>query len=103
MKLLRSTPAVALGITDHGWSIGELIDAALATQASNGNAGTDGEQGLKMRPIEPSIRSRAISEMCAHLSVTQVLADDWTFRKLDSAVVPLRTLLQGDLIDVFGA
>jgi hypothetical protein len=29
---LRSTPAVALGITDHMWSIGELLDAALATQ-----------------------------------------------------------------------
>ncbi|TMI99833.1 MAG: transposase [Alphaproteobacteria bacterium] len=29
---LRSTPAVAQGITDHVWSIGELLDAALATQ-----------------------------------------------------------------------
>jgi IS1 family transposase len=29
---LRTTPAVALGITDHVWSIGELMDAALATQ-----------------------------------------------------------------------
>jgi IS1 family transposase len=28
---LRSTPAQALGIADHAWSIGELIDAALAT------------------------------------------------------------------------
>lgn len=27
---LRQTPAMALGITDHVWSIGELIDAALA-------------------------------------------------------------------------
>ena len=27
---LRTTPAVALGIADHVWSIGELIDAALA-------------------------------------------------------------------------
>jgi hypothetical protein len=31
-ETLRTTPAVALGITDHVWSIGELIDAALATQ-----------------------------------------------------------------------
>ncbi len=31
-EALRTTPAVALGITDHVWSIGELIDAALATQ-----------------------------------------------------------------------
>ena len=29
-ETLRSTPAVALGITDHVWSIGELIDAGLA-------------------------------------------------------------------------
>lgn len=29
---LRDTPAVAQGIADHVWSIGELIDAALATQ-----------------------------------------------------------------------
>ncbi len=31
-ETLRTTPAVALGIADHAWSIGELIDAALATQ-----------------------------------------------------------------------
>ena len=31
-EALRDTPAVALGITDHVWSIGELLDAALATQ-----------------------------------------------------------------------
>ena len=28
----QTTPAMALKITDHVWSIGELIDAALATQ-----------------------------------------------------------------------
>lgn len=28
-ETLRTTPAVALGITDHVWSVGELIDAAL--------------------------------------------------------------------------
>jgi len=27
---LQTTPAVALGITNHVWSIGELLDAALA-------------------------------------------------------------------------
>jgi hypothetical protein len=31
-EALRSTPAIALGITDHVWSIGELVDAAIATQ-----------------------------------------------------------------------
>jgi hypothetical protein len=30
-EALRMTPAMALGITDRVWSIGELIDAALAT------------------------------------------------------------------------
>jgi hypothetical protein len=31
-ETLRTAPAVALGVTDHVWPIGELIDAALATQ-----------------------------------------------------------------------
>jgi hypothetical protein len=30
MKLLRTTPAVALGLADRVWSIGNLLDAALA-------------------------------------------------------------------------
>src|SRR4051812_38630376 len=29
---LRSTPAMALGITERVWTIGDLLDAALATQ-----------------------------------------------------------------------
>ena len=29
---LRSTPAVALGIADRVWTVGDLLDAALATQ-----------------------------------------------------------------------
>jgi hypothetical protein len=29
-ETLDTTPAVALGITDHAWSIGELLDAALS-------------------------------------------------------------------------
>jgi IS1 family transposase len=32
---LRTTPAVQLGIADHAWSLGELIDAALATQPTD--------------------------------------------------------------------
>jgi hypothetical protein len=31
-EVLRSTPALALGIADRVWTIGNLIDAALATQ-----------------------------------------------------------------------
>ena len=34
-ETLRSTPAMALGIADHPWSLGELIDAALATQPTD--------------------------------------------------------------------
>jgi hypothetical protein len=29
-EALRITPAMAMGITDHIWSIGELVDEALA-------------------------------------------------------------------------
>lgn len=32
---LRTTPAAVLGITKHAWSLGELIDAALATQPTD--------------------------------------------------------------------
>jgi IS1 family transposase len=31
-EALRETPAIALGVADHVWSIGELLDAAMATQ-----------------------------------------------------------------------
>lgn len=31
-EAIRTTPAVALGITDRVWTIGDLLDAALATQ-----------------------------------------------------------------------
>lgn len=34
-EALRITPAMALGVTDHIWSIGELIDAALANAPSD--------------------------------------------------------------------
>jgi hypothetical protein len=30
---LRITPAMAIGITDHIWTIGELVDAALSGEA----------------------------------------------------------------------
>ena len=36
-EAILTTPALALGITDHVWTIGELIDAALAnTEPSDG-------------------------------------------------------------------
>jgi hypothetical protein len=31
-EALKMTPANAIGVTDRAWSIGDLIDAALATQ-----------------------------------------------------------------------
>jgi hypothetical protein len=31
-EALKTAPAVALGITDHVWTVGDLLDAALATQ-----------------------------------------------------------------------
>jgi hypothetical protein len=34
-ETLRTTPAVSLGIADHVWSIGELVDAALAAAAKS--------------------------------------------------------------------
>jgi hypothetical protein len=31
-ETLRVTPAIQLGVTDHIWSIGELVDAALSNE-----------------------------------------------------------------------
>ena len=31
-ETLRTTPGIAIGVADHVWSIGELLDGALATQ-----------------------------------------------------------------------
>jgi hypothetical protein len=31
-EALRTTPAIVLGIADRVWTLGELLDAALATQ-----------------------------------------------------------------------
>ena len=36
-ETLRITPAMQLGVTDHIWSIGELIDAALDGEIPTGN------------------------------------------------------------------
>jgi hypothetical protein len=36
-ETLRITPAVQLGVTDHVWSIGELIDAALDGELPSGS------------------------------------------------------------------
>jgi hypothetical protein len=48
---LRTTPAVQLGITDRVWSLGDLIDAALAV-ATPDPTGTAPERRRKFRVIE---------------------------------------------------
>jgi IS1 family transposase len=50
-EALRTTPAVASQVTDHVWSIGELIDAALATQPT-GPVVTVPERRRRFRVIE---------------------------------------------------
>lgn len=49
---LRSTPVVALGIADHAWSIGELIDAALATLPIEPPVVTAPDRRKRFRVIE---------------------------------------------------
>jgi hypothetical protein len=48
---LRQTPAMALGLTDKAWSLGQLIDAALAV-ASPDPVETAPERRRKFRVIE---------------------------------------------------
>jgi hypothetical protein len=48
---LRGTPAEAIGIDSHPWSIGELLDAALAT-APHGPVETAPDRRRKFKVIE---------------------------------------------------
>ena len=50
-EALRSTPAMALGIADRVWTIGDLIDAALATQPITPET-TAPERRKRLRVIE---------------------------------------------------
>jgi IS1 family transposase len=50
-ETIRSTPAEALGLTDHCWSIGELLDAALAV-ATPDSIETPPERRRRFRVIE---------------------------------------------------
>ena len=50
-ETIRSTPAEALGLTDHAWSIGELLDAALAV-ATPDPTGTAPDRRRRFRVIE---------------------------------------------------
>lgn len=47
-ETLRITPAMALGVTDHIWDIGELVDAALSPEARH----PEGRQVGRFRIID---------------------------------------------------
>lgn len=49
---LRTTPAVALGITDRVWTIGELLDAALATQPITPTVSPGSDRRRRFRVIQ---------------------------------------------------
>jgi hypothetical protein len=42
------TPAMALGLTDHPWSIGELLEAALATDEGAPENAPDGRRRFRV-------------------------------------------------------
>jgi IS1 family transposase len=44
----QTTPAMALGLTDHPWSIGELLDATLATDESAPENAPDGRRRFRV-------------------------------------------------------
>lgn len=46
-EALRQTPAMALGLTDHVWTIGELIDAALANVPPS--------EGRRRKPVQLTV------------------------------------------------
>lgn len=48
---LRTTPAVALGIADRVWTLGNLLDAALATQPTTPET-TAPDRRKRLRVIE---------------------------------------------------
>ena len=54
-ETLRITPAMQLGVTDHVWSIVELIDAALTGEVSDGTA-TEAPQNLNRADTIQSTR-----------------------------------------------
>jgi IS1 family transposase len=54
-QTLRITPAMQLGVTDHVWSIGELIDAALTGEVPTGTT-TDSPMNLDRTDTVQSVR-----------------------------------------------
>jgi len=54
-ETLKITPAMQVGVTDHVWSIGELIDAALAGELPEGT-GPEFPQNLDRKDTVQSVR-----------------------------------------------
>jgi hypothetical protein len=62
----RTTPAVEMGITDHVWSIGELIDAAL-TAAPPKPTPTAPDRRRQFRVIQGGVKVDACNYNFARL------------------------------------
>ncbi|HEX3431566.1 MAG TPA: IS1 family transposase [Rhizomicrobium sp.] len=61
-EALRITPAMQLGVTDHVWSIGELIDAALTGEVPTGTT-TEDPRNLDRKDTIQSLRTRGIFQV----------------------------------------
>lgn len=63
-EALRTTPAVALGITERVWSIGDLLDAALAVAPADPTT-TAPERRRNFR-VEGSNRNLTVTRVAIH-------------------------------------
>jgi IS1 family transposase len=61
-QTLRITPAMQLGVTDHVWSIGELIDAALTGEVPTGTT-TEDPRNLDRKDTVQSLPRRGIFQV----------------------------------------
>lgn len=87
-ETLRVTPAMALDVTDHVWSVAELIDAALAIAPEDAPrlmAPADAPPSPTGAPLEPEVDPRQMSLL------------DWQPRPL----APPRPTVDAEQIDLF--
>jgi IS1 family transposase len=61
-QTLRITPAMQLGVTDHVWSIGELIDAALMGEVPSGTT-TENPMNLDRKDTVQSLPRRGLFQV----------------------------------------